>query len=83
MPVATRVNVLLQKKRRDTDCEVPVKVTFEALAHPNRSNDNVRLIWGANYVRVRLVREIKDLGDFLVGKFGLQNEDAVRSEDPR
>lgn len=72
-----------QQKSSSTDCEVPVNMTLEALAHANCSYDDVRIIWGTDDVRVRTIREIKDLGYVCVRKFGLENEYAVGGEDPR
>jgi hypothetical protein len=46
----------------DTNREVPVEMALQALAHSNRSDHDVRLIWGTDDVRVRILREIKDLG---------------------
>ena len=57
-------------------------MALQALAHPNFSDDDVCLIWGTDNVRVRTLREIKDLGYLCLREFGLKNEDAVRGEDP-
>jgi len=57
-------------------------MALQALAHANCSDDDVRFIWGTDDVRVRTIREIKDLGDVCVRKFGLKNENAVGGEDP-
>lgn len=52
-------------------------MTLQALAHPNCGDDDVCLIWGTDHIRVRTVREIKDLGYVRLREFGLENEDAV------
>ena len=57
-------------------------MTLQALAHPNCGDDDVCLIWGTDHIRVRTVREIKDLGYVCLREFGLKNEDAVRGKDP-
>jgi hypothetical protein len=57
-------------------------MALEAFAHPDFSDDDVCLIWGTDNVRVRILREIKDLGYVCLREFGLKNEDTVRGEDP-
>jgi hypothetical protein len=56
-------------------------MTLEALAHPNCSDDDVRIIWGPDNVRVRPLREIKDFGYVCLRKLGLENENTARGED--
>ena len=65
-----------------TDREVPFNMALQAFAHPNFSDDDVCLIWGTDNVRVRTLREIKDLGYLYLREFGLKNEDTARGEDP-
>jgi len=64
-----------------TDCEVPGNMALQALAHPNRGDNDVSLIRGTNNVRVRLLREIENLGYVSVREFGLKNKDTLRCED--
>jgi hypothetical protein len=56
-------------------------MALQALAHPNRGDNDVGLIWGTNNVRVRLLREIENLGYVCVREFGLKNENPLRGED--
>lgn len=70
-----------QEANSTTDREVPIKMAFQALAHSNRSNYDICLIRGTDNVRVRLLRDIKDLRYLCVRKLGLKDEDAMRGED--
>lgn len=57
-------------------------MALQALAHPNRGDDNVGLVWGTDNVRVRALGEIEDLGYICLREFGLEDEDSARGEDP-
>jgi len=72
-----------QESLTDTDRKVPFNMALQALAHPDFSDDDVCLVWGTDNVRVRTLREIKDLGYLCLREFGLKYEDTVRGEDPR
>ena len=56
-------------------------MTLQALAHPDRGDEDVGLIWGTDNIRVRLLREIEDLAYVRVREFGLKNEDTMGGED--
>jgi len=64
-----------------TDCEVPVEMPLQALAHANGGNNNMRLVRGADDVGICLFCEVMKLGYVFVCELGLENMYAVRCED--
>lgn len=64
-----------------TDCEVPVEMTLEALAHADGCNDDIRIVRGADNVGVCLFCEVVKFGNVVVRKLGVENKYAVGGED--